>query len=110
MDDFFGISLSELLLVGAIAVIVFGKDLPSALRKAGKAVGSLKKLFDSFDQEFRQNIDDIGLNVSLPKLGLKPDYSSGPPTRQKNDANRYSLGTDYLEPTAPKFEPPPERP
>jgi len=58
----FGISFSELLLVGLVALLVLGPErLPGAARTAGLWIGRLKRSFNSIKQEVEREIgaDDI---------------------------------------------------
>ncbi len=58
----FGISFSELMLVGLVALLVLGPErLPGAARTAGLWVGRLKRSFNSIKQEVEREIgaDDI---------------------------------------------------
>jgi sec-independent protein translocase protein TatB len=53
----FGISFSELLLVGLVALLVLGPErLPSAARTAGLWVGRLKRSFNAIKQEVEREI------------------------------------------------------
>jgi len=53
----FGISFSELLLVGLVALLVLGPErLPGAARTAGLWVGRLKRSFNSIKQEVEREI------------------------------------------------------
>lgn len=53
----FGISFSELLLVGLVALLVIGPErLPGAARTAGLWVGRLKRSFNSIKQEVEREI------------------------------------------------------
>ncbi len=58
----FGISFSELLLVGLVALLVLGPErLPGAARTAGLWVGRLKRSFNAIKTEVEREIgaDDI---------------------------------------------------
>ncbi|TDF85046.1 Sec-independent protein translocase protein TatB [Pseudomonas sp. H9] len=58
----FGISFSELLLVGLVALLVLGPErLPGAARTAGLWIGRLKRSFNAIKQEVEREIgaDDI---------------------------------------------------
>ena len=58
----FGISFSELLLVGLVALLVLGPErLPGAARTAGLWVGRLKRSFNTIKMEVEREIgaDDI---------------------------------------------------
>ncbi len=51
----FDIGWSELLVVGVVALIVIPpKDLPGALRNAGRAVGKLKEMAGQFRSQFNE--------------------------------------------------------
>ncbi|NQA99527.1 Sec-independent protein translocase protein TatB [Pseudomonas paraeruginosa] len=53
----FGISFSELLLVGLIALLVLGPErLPGAARTAGLWIGRLKRSFNTIKQEVEREI------------------------------------------------------
>ena len=53
----FGISFSELLLVGLVALLVLGPErLPGAARTAGLWVGRLKRSFNSIKNEIEREI------------------------------------------------------
>ncbi|MDU9391659.1 Sec-independent protein translocase protein TatB [Pseudomonas sp. zfem002] len=53
----FGISFSELLLVGLVALVVLGPErLPGAARTAGLWVGRLKRSFNAIKQEVEREI------------------------------------------------------
>ena len=53
----FGISFSELLLVGLVALLVLGPErLPGAARTAGLWIGRLKRSFNSIKMEVEREI------------------------------------------------------
>ena len=53
----FGIGFSELLLVGLVALIVFGPErLPGAARTAGLWIGRLKRSFNTIKQEVEREL------------------------------------------------------
>ena len=72
----------EMLIIGAIAVLLFGKRLPEVGRSLGKGIVEFKKGISGIE-------DEINSAVSSSN-----SYASS----QEAD--------DYQEPTAPKFEPP----
>ncbi len=89
---FFGLGtpgIGEMILIGVVAVVLFGGRLPEVARSLGSSY-----------QQFRKGLSDIqssiknDLDVDLSSRDRLPDY------RDVND--------DYDEPTAPKFEPPKE--
>ncbi|WP_122664771.1 Sec-independent protein translocase protein TatB, partial [Pseudomonas viridiflava] len=53
----FGISFSELLLIGLMALLVLGPErLPGAARTAGLWIGRLKRSFNAIKQEVEREI------------------------------------------------------
>ncbi|MBF8644625.1 Sec-independent protein translocase protein TatB [Pseudomonas pudica] len=86
----FGISFSEMLLVGLVALLVLGPDrLPGAARTAGVWIGRLKRSFNAIRDEVEREIgiDDVRgklLNENLlqrePPLAPKPQT---PPTHSE---------------------------
>ena len=76
----FGIGTTELVIIGIIAVMLFGSRLPSVARSFGKSI-----------VEFKKGMKDIENEVS------RSDYTE-PEGR---------IGyNDHSEPTSPRFEPP----
>ena len=82
----FGLSTHEFLIIGVIAVLLFGNKLPSIARSLGKSVTDFKKGMAGLEEEFHSAANNT---------------SSSP--RQK--VSRYA-DEDREEATAPKFEPP----
>lgn len=80
----FGLGSTELIIIGVIAVLLFGKRLPEVARSLGKSM-----------TEFKRGMSDLHDEVS----------STSRPAPQ-----RYNELDDRDEPTAPKFEPPPTEP
>jgi sec-independent protein translocase protein TatA len=82
-----GMGPVEMMIIGAIAVILFGSKLPDVARSMGNSY-----------REFRSGLSDFQSHTKVP------DY----PT---NDASSSSTATDeydeYDDATAPKFSPPP---
>lgn len=52
----FGIGPTELLIVGIIAVILFGNRLPSVARSLGKSLNEFKRGMHDFESEMRSSI------------------------------------------------------
>lgn len=87
----FGLSMQELMIIGVVALLLFGKKLPEVARSLGKSY-----------TEFRKGLSDIQSNFDV---GLSSSSSSS--YRSKPTYNDYD---DYDEATAPKFAPPPSEP
>lgn len=81
--------LGELVLIGVVAVLLFGSKLPEVARSLGSSY-----------QQFRKGLSDIqtsiknDMDIDAASLDRLPDYSDS--------------HDDYDEPTAPAFEPPVE--
>ena len=84
----FGLGPFELLIVGTIAVLLFGKRLPEVGRSLGKGI-----------VEFKKGLNDIKSEVDAATYA-QPSSRVAP---------RYNAD-DHDEPTAPKFEPPAHEP
>ncbi|HFH3235745.1 TPA: Sec-independent protein translocase protein TatB [Pseudomonas aeruginosa] len=94
----FGISFSELLLVGLVALLVLGPErLPGAARTAGLWIGRLKRSFNTIKQEVEREIgaDEIrrqlhnehilsmereAQKLLAPLTGQNPPQEPQPPT------------------------------
>lgn len=82
----FGLSPVELMVVGVVAVLLFGSKLPSVARSVGKSMGEFKKGMQDLQNEMHQA-------ESRPA-----------------QVRRYHDIDDRDEATAPKFEPPSAEP
>lgn len=89
-----GLGAPEMALVGVLAVMLFGKNLPDVARQVGRGWADLKKSLSGIQSEF---------NSAL----YNDSSSSGSSRRSTSYTNAID---DYEEQTAPKFEPPPAEP
>jgi sec-independent protein translocase protein TatA len=89
----FGLGFQELLIVGVVAILLFGKNLPDVARK-----------FGGMYREFRKGLDDLRSQVDFT------DTYNTAPSKARPAARRASDYDDYDEVSAPKFEPPPAAP
>lgn len=88
----FDIGASELLMIVIVAVVVIGpKDMPAALRTAGRWVGQMRRL----SGQFRSTIDTMVREAELEEMERK--------WREQNEA--IMRGTPQL-PTATEMQPP----
>jgi len=88
-----GLSFQELAIVAIVAVLLFGKNLPDAMRKFGGVY-----------RDFRKSLDDLRSQVDFT------DTFNSAPTRSRPARKSHSEYDDLDEVTAPKFEPPPPPP
>ena len=102
---FGGMGMMEVMVIGGIAVMLFGKNLPSVARKFGKTYREFRKGLSEFQSQVRvddyvndvySDIDDDSSNTSSSASGAD-DWSA-------EDFD------DYTPPSAPMFEPPPSEP
>lgn len=84
----FGFGFQELIVVGIVAVLLFGKRLPEVAKSLGQSYS-----------QFRKGLSEIQSSM---------DYTSyTPPSKPTRSSSSYD---EYDEPTAPKFDPPPAEP
>ncbi|MFV1967216.1 MAG: twin-arginine translocase TatA/TatE family subunit [Pirellulaceae bacterium] len=87
----------ELIVIGVIAVLLFGKRLPEVAKSLGKSYN-----------EFRKSLSDIQSSIDYDTY-TSPNSSSSYSSSSSTDDSQDEYD-DYDEPTAPKFEPPPSEP
>jgi sec-independent protein translocase protein TatB len=95
----FDIAWSELMLIGAVALVVIGpKDLPKAMRTVGQAVGKIRRMAGEFQSQFndamreaelhdlKKQVEDVGGSVSSamnsdfkPIDQIKDDFAPAKP-------------------------------
>lgn len=80
-----------ILVIGAIAVMLFGERLPEVARSAGKSLMELKNGMRGLQREFEDAVNSATTST----------------TTSLDTAPRYEAPDDREEATAPKFEPPP---
>lgn len=81
----------EILIIGIVAVLLFGKNLPDVMRKLGKSYYDFRK----------------GLSEMQAQMRLDETSTSSSSTSSSHYQDDYD---DYEPPTAPKFEPPTSEP
>jgi sec-independent protein translocase protein TatA len=85
----FSLNPVQVIIIGVIAVMLFGKRLPEVGRSLGKHIAGFRKGIRSIEDVIHQAATSVNTD----------DYSH--PTAQHN-------ADDHDEATAPKFEPPPQ--
>lgn len=90
----FGLTFQEMLVVGIIAIVLFGSKLPEVAKMLGQHYA-----------RFRKTLADMQAQVNLHEIyDPRPTSSSYSSTRSRSS---YSSFDDSDEPSAPRFEPPP---
>lgn len=103
----FDIAWSEMLVVGAVALVVIGpKDLPKALRSVGEAVGKIKRMASEFQGQFneamreaelhdiKKQVEDVGGSV---QAATKFDFN--PIETIRNEIKGSTTTTDAAQPS-----------
>jgi sec-independent protein translocase protein TatA len=91
---FMGIGPTEMIIVGVVAVLLFGKRLPEVGRSLGKGLMEFKKGVRGIEDEI------YGATNATPARSTASYGSSAASASKFNDID------DRDEATAPKFEPP----
>ncbi|WP_404486475.1 Sec-independent protein translocase protein TatB [Pseudomonas sp. HT11] len=112
----FGISFSELLLVGLVALLVLGPErLPGAARTAGLWIGRLKRSFNAIKQEVEREIgaDEIRRQLhnehilSLEQEARKILSPVNEPSKPTEPVAEHSIAPPAAADAAPVVEHPP---
>ena len=85
--------VGELMVIGVIAVVLFGKRLPEVARSLGQSY-----------TQFRRGLTDIRSELDISAY---TDPHASPPSYMTDNEDQ---DDDRDIPTAPKFEPPPSEP
>lgn len=87
----FGLSFQELLIVGIVAILLFGKNLPEVARK-----------FGGMYRDFRKSLDDLRAQVDFTEaFNSTPSRPRPRPTYRDDEVDEISV---------PRFIPPPAPP
>ena len=91
----------SMFLIGLMAVLLFGGDLPKMARKFGKHYSEFQRTVGAFKKEVSSVVTDITseINDTSPVSSKKSRSVSSSSAKSSDDE-------DEVETTAPKFEPP----
>jgi sec-independent protein translocase protein TatA len=90
----FGLGPSELVIVGIVAILLFGKNLPQVAAKLGRTY-----------RDFRRSLSDL-----QSQMDITGEFSLDEPRARPRPQRTYRDYDDYEDISAPKFEPPPAPP
>jgi sec-independent protein translocase protein TatA len=110
---------SEMLVIGILAILLFGERLPEVARTWGKKVMDFKRNIQGIQDELRAaafsatSTIDSAINSASDSTTSSTSGSNGSSNgslRRKRSASGDDNSEDYEEATAPKFEPPKSEP
>jgi len=92
-----GVGAPEMMIVGVIALLLFGKNLPNVARNLGKSFAEFKKGISGFQEEIRNASRDAERNMTYT-----------PPSTRATDENRPKATVDATvsedDFSAPRFD------
>ncbi|TWU39142.1 sec-independent translocase [Novipirellula aureliae] len=88
----FGLSPFELMVIGVIAVVLFGGNLPEVARKFGGSYRELRRTLNDVQQQFRNAEFEAQKTLTLDD--------------SKKVAKEDAVDDEPEEPSVPKFKPP----
>ncbi|MEI7699683.1 MAG: twin-arginine translocase TatA/TatE family subunit [Planctomycetia bacterium] len=95
-----GVGSTEMLIVGIIALLLFGKNLPNVAKNMGKSLAELKKGLSGFQDEFRNVTREAERAVNYsPTPSTTP---AKPAVQERPKVAPEATTTDEF--TAPKFD------
>ena len=100
-----GVGTSEMLIVGVIALLLFGKNLPGVARNLGKSMAELKKGLSGFQEEFRNATREAERSVAYsPPVSTPRTPAADPPARVSAPSPAPVQPGSADDFTAPRFE------
>lgn len=88
-----GIGISEMVVIGIIAILLFGSKLPEVARNIGRSYGELRKGLTELKSTINAEIDDA-------------ERSNARRETKRIAAQSDVISDDLDEPTAPRLNPP----
>ena len=86
-------SFGSIVLIAILAVLLFGKELPTVGRKFGKTYSELKRSYTAFRREVNSVVHEA-------------TDTSDEALSSSSTTSRRTVDEDEVESVAPKFEPP----
>ncbi len=88
-----GIGISEMVLIGIIAILLFGSKLPEVARNIGRSYGEMRKGLTELKSTINTEIDGAERNNANRKI-------------KRIESRSDAANDDIDEPTAPRLNPP----
>lgn len=98
----FGLSPAQVLVVGVVAIMLFGSRLPEVARNLGRQYRDLRRQLNDVQDQFRMAEREVTRAFDEPLRSLNQPHSSKSAPAADDDADDVSQ-----EPSVPKFTPPP---
>ncbi len=92
---------TEMIIVGVLAVLLFGDRLPEVGRSFGKKFMEFRNSMRGIEEEIASITRGVSSSISAPPSSSSSSSHASTSSPARTDVN------DYAEATAPKFEPPP---
>ncbi len=91
----FGLSPPELMILGIVAILLFGSKLPEVARSLGGSYRELRRGLNDMQQQFREVEREVTRTIDAPVKSFQSAFD----VDEENEMTRQS--------SAPKFVPPP---
>jgi sec-independent protein translocase protein TatA len=101
----FGIGPTEMMIIGVIAVLLFGRRLPEVAKSLGSSYREFRKGLNELQSQVNTNARDL-----YSATTSTTSSSTGKSSYTEPKSTTYSDLDDRAEATAPRFEPPPCEP
>jgi sec-independent protein translocase protein TatA len=94
----FGLGTTELLVVGMVALLLFGNRLPSVMRSLGGGISEFKKGMDGLNREITRETEREPARQAYSETGGEFDHEIGPQVKeidpQANDEVVQAVGKE----------------
>src|SRR3954471_10037458 len=91
----------EMIIVGIVALLLFGKNLPTQARNIGKAIGEFKKTLNEAKTEITKEMDNAAREVENAAKDAKLHETVADINKTLRDDHGSKLDMPVTAPTAP---------
>lgn len=92
----FGLSPSEMLIVGVVAILLFGSRLPSVARSLGKSVTEFRRGMNDLQHEFRSAMNEADEAARSPVAGAQGRLSGPAAVAHQDSSSRDDGASDTV--------------